>query len=232
MVRRIATEPKTGFTGVVFVASFAMFRPVMAISNAGATLLWPFCRCRLSRSVMVEMRGKDEEAMRKNPSLNEYGRPPRYRAPHQLAPFEENIAPRPQRLGTDDRLITRNPFLSLFSHPRVLTKCFTRWPPVQRFVEAICYTTLPPVGLNGCNLGAPPFGRPLVPPGNQGSNVHRSPPTPAMPTEIFHIRILAVWTTARYPRTRNPIYTPRNTARRFVRQTTVMIRLVEIYATC
>ena len=78
MVRRRATEPKTGFTGVVLVASLAMFRPLMAMFNAGMALL-PFCRCL---SVMVEMQGGHEEAVRKNPSGNECGRPSRDRAPH------------------------------------------------------------------------------------------------------------------------------------------------------
>ena len=44
MVRRAATEPKTGFTGVVFVASFMMFRPLMAIFNAGIAMPLPFRR--------------------------------------------------------------------------------------------------------------------------------------------------------------------------------------------
>ena len=43
MVRRTDTEPKTGFTGVVLVASLATFRPSMAIFNAGMTLPRPFC---------------------------------------------------------------------------------------------------------------------------------------------------------------------------------------------
>ena len=53
MVRRTATEPKTGFTGVVLVASFMMFKPLMAMFNAGITLPAPFRRWDLS--VMVEM---------------------------------------------------------------------------------------------------------------------------------------------------------------------------------
>ena len=173
MVRRIATEPKTGFTGVVFVASFAMFRPVMAISNAGATLLWPFCRCRLSRSVMVEMRGEDEGVVRKNPRANQYGRPTRSRAPHRLDPFgEENIAPRPRGSGTDDWLTShQKSFVSLFSRSRVPLKRFTRRPPVQRFVDVIRYTTLPSVGLAGCNVGGPPLERPSTPRGDQGPRV-------------------------------------------------------------
>ena len=53
MVRRAATEPKTGFIGVVLVASFMMFKPLMAMFNAGTTLPPPFRRWDLS--VMVEM---------------------------------------------------------------------------------------------------------------------------------------------------------------------------------
>ena len=56
MVRRMATEPKTEFTGVVLVASFAMFRPSMAIFNAGMTLPRPFCRWELS--VIAEIQGE------------------------------------------------------------------------------------------------------------------------------------------------------------------------------
>ena len=44
MVRRVTTELKTGFTGVVLVASFTRFRALMAIFNAGITLLRPFRR--------------------------------------------------------------------------------------------------------------------------------------------------------------------------------------------
>ena len=73
MVRRRATEPKTGFTGVVLVASLAMFRPLMAMFNAGIALL-PFCRWGLS--VMVEMQGEREEAVRKSSSCNRHGRHP------------------------------------------------------------------------------------------------------------------------------------------------------------
>ena len=84
-MRRIATDPKTGFTGVVLVASFAMFSPVMAISNAGTTLPLPFCRWGLS--VMVEMRGEHEEVVRRDGSEEgpiECGRPSRRSAPHQF----------------------------------------------------------------------------------------------------------------------------------------------------
>ena len=62
MVRRAATEPKTGFTGVVLVASFAMFRPLMAMFNAGIALPPPFRRWDLS--VMVETQGGRERAVR------------------------------------------------------------------------------------------------------------------------------------------------------------------------
>ena len=75
MVRRMATEPKTGFTGVALVASFAICKVLMAISNAGINLPWPFCRWE--SSVMVEMQGECEEAVRKNPSGNRYERPSR-----------------------------------------------------------------------------------------------------------------------------------------------------------
>ena len=61
MVRRMATEPKTGFTGVVLVASFAMFRPSMAIFNAGITLPRPFFRWE--SSVIAKIYGEYEEAM-------------------------------------------------------------------------------------------------------------------------------------------------------------------------
>ena len=53
MVRRAATEPKTGFIGVVLVASFITFNPLMATFNAGITLPPPFRRWDVS--VMVEM---------------------------------------------------------------------------------------------------------------------------------------------------------------------------------
>ena len=53
MVRRMATEPKTGFTGVVLVASFAMFKPSIAKFNVGITLLRAFGRWELAD--MVEM---------------------------------------------------------------------------------------------------------------------------------------------------------------------------------
>ena len=95
MVRRTATEPKTGFTGVVLVASFAMFRPVMAISNAGTALPRPLCRWGLS--VMVEMQCERVEAMRKNPSGDKCGRPSRHRAPHRSDQSgEEHRPPAPR----------------------------------------------------------------------------------------------------------------------------------------
>ena len=81
MVSKSATEPKTEFTGVVLVASFRTFRPLMAIFNAGIALR-PFCRGGLS--VMVEMQGEQEEAVRRNPSRNRYGRPFRYCARHRF----------------------------------------------------------------------------------------------------------------------------------------------------
>ena len=77
MVSRSATEPKTGFTGVALVASFRTLRPSMAIFNAGIALR-SFCCWGLS--VMVEMEGEREEAVRENPSRNSYERPSRYRA--------------------------------------------------------------------------------------------------------------------------------------------------------
>ena len=63
MVRRVATEPKTGFTGVVLVASFARFRASMAIFKAGITLPRPFRRLELS--AMIETQGSHEEAVRR-----------------------------------------------------------------------------------------------------------------------------------------------------------------------
>ena len=65
IVRRMTTEPKTGFIGVVLVASLAMLRPLIAIFNAGITLPRPFCRRELS--VMVEMQGEWEEAVSQEP---------------------------------------------------------------------------------------------------------------------------------------------------------------------
>ena len=62
MVRRTATDPKTGFTGVVLVASFAILRPSMATFSADITLLLPFGRWELS--VMVETQGSDKKAVR------------------------------------------------------------------------------------------------------------------------------------------------------------------------
>ena len=48
MVRRTAADPKTGFTGVVLVASFAILRPLMAKFSAEITLPWPFSCWELS----------------------------------------------------------------------------------------------------------------------------------------------------------------------------------------
>ena len=73
MVRRSATEPKTGFTGVVFVASLAMFRPLMAIFNAGITLPRPFCCWEFS--VMVKMRGGYKKAVRRRGGCEEEPEP-------------------------------------------------------------------------------------------------------------------------------------------------------------
>ena len=63
MVRSVATEPKTGFTGVVLVASFAKFRTSMAVFKAGTTLPLPFRRWELS--VMVKTQGSREKAVRR-----------------------------------------------------------------------------------------------------------------------------------------------------------------------
>lgn len=41
MTRRTATDPKTGFIGVLFVASFAIVRPLMAMFSAEITLPRP-----------------------------------------------------------------------------------------------------------------------------------------------------------------------------------------------
>ena len=62
MMRRVATEPKTGFTGVVLVASLARFRASMAVFKAGITLPRPFRRWELP--VMVESQGSREKAVR------------------------------------------------------------------------------------------------------------------------------------------------------------------------
>ena len=63
MVRSVATEPKTGFTGVVLVASLARFRKSMAVFKAGITLPLPFRRWEMP--VMVEMQGSCEKAVRR-----------------------------------------------------------------------------------------------------------------------------------------------------------------------
>ena len=63
MVSRVTTEPKTGFTGVVLVASLARFRTSMAVFKAGITFPRPF-RC-WELSVIVEMQGSYEEAVRR-----------------------------------------------------------------------------------------------------------------------------------------------------------------------
>ena len=59
----MATEPKTGFIGVVLVASSARFRTSMAVFKARTTLLRPFRRWE--SSVMVETQGNYEEAVRR-----------------------------------------------------------------------------------------------------------------------------------------------------------------------
>ena len=63
MVRRAATDAKTGFTGVVFVASFAMLRTPMAMFNAETALPRPLGRWELS--VMVETEGGHERTVRR-----------------------------------------------------------------------------------------------------------------------------------------------------------------------
>ena len=63
MVRSVATEPKTGFTGVVFVASSARFRTSMAVFKAGITSPRPF-RC-WELSIIVETQDNHEEAVRR-----------------------------------------------------------------------------------------------------------------------------------------------------------------------
>ena len=73
MVRRIATDPKTGFTGVVLVASFVILRPPMAIFSTEMALPWPLAG-RWELSVMVELQGSDEKAVKKNLNPNKYER--------------------------------------------------------------------------------------------------------------------------------------------------------------
>ena len=62
MVRSVATKPKTGFTGVILVASFARFRISTVVPKAGTT---PSPPRRWELSVMVETRGSYEEAVRR-----------------------------------------------------------------------------------------------------------------------------------------------------------------------
>ena len=70
-MRRIVTEPKAGFTGVVLVASFARFRPLIAIFReprpdvcvVGSCLPWP------KRTVNAR-KGRSAEAMRKNKEVS------------------------------------------------------------------------------------------------------------------------------------------------------------------
>ena len=63
MVRRIATDPKTGFTGVVLVASFAILRTPVAVFSAETALPRPSGGWELS--AMVEAQGSDERAVRR-----------------------------------------------------------------------------------------------------------------------------------------------------------------------
>ena len=63
MVRRVETEAKTGFAGVLLVASLARVRASMAIFKAGIALPRPFRRWELS--AMVETQGSWEEAVRR-----------------------------------------------------------------------------------------------------------------------------------------------------------------------
>ena len=77
MVRRVATDPKTGFTGVVLVASFAISRTPMAVFSTETALPWPSGCWKLS--VMVKTEGGHERAVRrgavrKNPNPNKYER--------------------------------------------------------------------------------------------------------------------------------------------------------------
>ena len=71
-----------GFTGVVLVASLAMFRASMAIFNAGITLPPPFHRWDLSAMSKGEVATRKQwgvEAMRKSPIACQDGRSPGYR---------------------------------------------------------------------------------------------------------------------------------------------------------
>ena len=61
-MRRVVTEPKIGFSGVMLAVSLAMFRPLMATFNAERISSCPFGRWDLS--VMVGMRGSHEKAVR------------------------------------------------------------------------------------------------------------------------------------------------------------------------
>ena len=63
MVRRVVTDPKIGFTGVVLVASFAVLRTPMAVSSVETALPQPSGRWELS--VMVETEGGHERAVRR-----------------------------------------------------------------------------------------------------------------------------------------------------------------------
>ena len=63
MARRMATDPKTGFAGVVLVASFAILRPSMATFSAARTLPRPFGRWELS--VISETQGSHEKAVKR-----------------------------------------------------------------------------------------------------------------------------------------------------------------------
>ena len=200
MVRRRATDPKTGFAGVVLVASLAMFRPSMAIFNAGMTLPRPSCRWGLS--VMVEIQGECEEVVGENPSGGKHGRPSR-RASHRFDQFGgENTSIRTATTAIWDGIFFA-PFTA--SRSRVLERWFAwrllvRWlvdvrdPPYSRFVPGYCH------------IGSASMSDPPNPWGNWGLRL-----TLADFTEDPRLRILAVRMLVSSRGTRNPIFTPRNT---------------------
>ena len=65
MVRRAATEPKTGLAGVILENSFARFRPSMAILSEGRTPSRFFGRLALSAiSKLSVRRGHGEKVLR------------------------------------------------------------------------------------------------------------------------------------------------------------------------
>ena len=63
MVRSVVTEPKTGFAGVLLVASLTRVKASMAIFKGGIAFPRPFRRWELS--AMVETQGGCEEAVRR-----------------------------------------------------------------------------------------------------------------------------------------------------------------------